>query len=278
MVSLEIREKDGVEFLSSPLLGECGFVRHAFSTRQGGVSEAPFGSLNLGEAEGEEPGRVRENRRRFFAAAELSPGRVAEVRQVHGVNVIAAEEIAPESPVGAAAPPAGGAGAAAEADGIMTDEPGVFVAVQIADCVPVLLADPEKRAVAAVHAGRRGTEAGVITSAVFRMKERYGTRAEDLIAALGPGISGKCYEVGDECIPPFRRRYPKWQELCIPLGGGRWLLDLPEAVRRQLVAAGVREERIGTAPHCTFSESSRFFSYRRDGAPTGRLLAAIGIA
>ncbi len=265
MVSLEIREKDGVEFLSSPLLGECGFVRHAFSTRQGGVSEAPFGSLNLGEAEGEEPERVRENRRRFFASADLSPGRVAEVRQVHGVNVIAAEEIAPES-------------AAAEADGIMTDEPGVFLAVQTADCVPVLLADPEKRAVAAVHAGRRGTEAGVITSAVIRMKERYGTRAEDLIAALGPGISGKCYEVGDECIPPFRRRYPKWQELCIPLGGGRWLLDRPEAVRRQLVAAGVREERIGTAPHCTFSESSRFFSYRRDGAPTGRLLAAIGIA
>jgi YfiH family protein len=271
MVSLDIREKDGVEFLSSPLLGECGFVRHAFSTRQGGVSEAPFGSLNLGEAEGEEPECVRENRRRFFAAAEMSPVRVAEVRQVHGTDVIAAEEIAAGAPAGAGA-------AAHAADGIMTDEPGVFLAVQTADCVPVLLADPEKRAVAAVHAGRRGTEAGVITSAVLGMKERYGTRAEDLIVALGPGISGKCYEVGEDCIPPFRRRYPKWKEFCIPIGGGQWLLDLPEAVRRQLVASGVREERIGTAPHCTFSESARFFSYRRDGAPTGRLLAAIGIA
>ncbi|MFC1490984.1 peptidoglycan editing factor PgeF [Nitrospinota bacterium] len=263
MRSLEIREKDGVEFLFSPLLVECGFLRHAFSTRRGGVSEGRFGSLNLGVVKGEEPDRVRENRRRFFAAADLSPEKVAEVRQVHGVQVVDAEEVA--------------ANGGLSADGIMTGESGVFVAVQSADCVPVLLADPVNRAVAAIHAGRRGTEAGVLESALLRMNARYGSRAEDLIAALGPGISGECYEVGEECIPPFRARYPEWREICVSVGRGKWLLDLPAAVRLQLTAAGVPEEQIGSAPNCTFSESARFFSHRRDGAPTGRLLSAIGI-
>lgn len=263
MSNLEIHEDRGVEYLLSPLLGECGFLRHAFSTRRGGVSEAPFRSLNLGEARGEDPEFVGENRRRFFEVAGIHPQNVAEVRQVHGADVIDADEI-PE-------------GGNVQADGIMTDKPGVFVAVQTADCVPVLLADPVNRVVAAVHAGRRGTEEGIVENAVRRMKERYGSEAKNLIAAPGPGISGPCYEVGAECIPPFRRRYPDWRDVCMQISGEKWLLDLPKAVNLQLRSAGVPEERIGAAPYCTFSESARFFSYRRDGAPTGRLLSVIGI-
>ncbi|HBK80847.1 MAG TPA: peptidoglycan editing factor PgeF [Nitrospinae bacterium] len=263
MRNLEIHEENGVEFLTSPLLEKCGFVRHAFSTRRGGVSEGPYDSLNLGAAKGEDPVRVEENRRRFFEAAGLAPERVAEVCQVHGAEVIDANKIRDEGGV--------------SADGVMTDLPGIAAAVQTADCVPVLLADPVKRGVAAVHAGRRGTAAGVLVSAVAGMKRRFGSEPKNLVAALGPGISGQCYEVGGECIPPFRLRYPGWRDFCVQVGGGHWLLDLPEAVRIQLVSAGVPEEAIDLAPHCTFSESARFFSYRRDGGPTGRLLSVIEI-
>ncbi len=283
MHALEVHESGELEVLRSPLLDALGFGQHAFSTRRGGVSEGPFDSLNLGDAPGEEAGRVRENRRRFFEAAGISPRRVAEVRQVHGARV--AEAAAPlvggaEPQAGAAEPPAGEADSSPEngieADALMTDAPGVVAAVLTADCLPVLFADTRRRAVAAAHAGRRGIAEGILSEVVRRMGERYGTAPADLAAALGPAISGVCYEVGEECLPPFRKRYPGWRDFCIPLGRGKWLLDLSEAARRQLIAAGLSEERIGLPGFCTFSESRRFYSYRRDGAPTGRLLAAIG--
>ncbi|MEE9240766.1 MAG: peptidoglycan editing factor PgeF [bacterium] len=263
MPELEIREADGVEFLISPLLEECGFVRHAFSTRRGGVSEGSFRSLNLGPADGEDPDRIQENRKRFFKAAGFPPAKVAEVNQVHGVEVVDAADVPDEGRV--------------SADGIMTNAPEVLLTIQTADCVPVLLADSSHRVVAAVHAGRAGTAAGVVDAAVERMTERYESDPRDLIAALGPGISITCYEVAEECVVPFRSRYPDWREFCSPLSRGQWLLDLPDAVRRQLLMAGIPEKQIGTASFCTFSESARFFSYRRDGSPTGRLLSAIGI-
>lgn len=263
MSHLRNHESDGVEVFRSPLLDALPFVRHGFSTRRGGVSEGSYRSLNLGQADGEEPGRVRENRRRFFEAAGMAPARVAEVRQVHGTGVVAADEI-PE-------------GERVSADAVVTAEPGVAVAIQTADCLPVLIADAKRRAVAAVHAGRKGIAAGVLAEAVRQMGERFGSRPGDLFAGLGPAISGVCYEVGEECLPPFRARYRDWRDFTIPLGRGKWLLDLPEASRRQLAAAGIPGEQIGLPGPCTFSESARFFSYRRDGAPTGRLLAVIGV-
>lgn len=263
MQPLESHEARGVEVFRSPLLERLGFVAHAFSTRRGGVSEGPYESLNLGGARGEEPGRVAENRRRFFGAAQMAPGRVAEVRQVHGAEVVAAEDL--------------NGGEIVCADAVMTCEPGVAVAVQTADCLPVLFADPRRRVVAAVHAGRQGIAAGVLAETVGRMAERFGCRPGDLFAALGPAISGACYEVGEECMPPFRERYPDWREFSVTGGAGKWLLDLPEAARHQLRGAGLPEEQIGAEGPCTFSQPERFFSYRRDGAPTGRLLAAIAI-
>ncbi len=122
MPELEIREKDGVEFLTSSLLEQCGFVRHAFSTRRGGVSEGPFRFLNLGDAEGEDPDCVQENRRRFFEATRLSPTKVAEVNQVHGAEIVEAAALPDEGQI--------------KADGIMTNEPEVLLTIRTADCVP----------------------------------------------------------------------------------------------------------------------------------------------
>jgi YfiH family protein len=263
MVDLEIRQEGEVEFLNSSLLDECDFVRHAFSTRRGGVSEGPFRSLNLGRGKGEDPENVQENRKRFFEAAGLPADKMVAVRQVHGAEVVDAADIPKDVRL--------------NADGLITNQPEVVLTVQTADCVPVLLVDPKHRAVAAVHAGRAGTASGIVDVAVERMRESYGCDPQDIIAALGPGISGNCYEVADECLVPFRARYPDWREFCTPLSEEQWLLDIPEAIRRQLMVVGVSEERIGKFSFCTFSESGRFFSYRRDGAPTGRLMAAVGI-
>lgn len=261
MRSLEGHESGGVEFLTSPLLEEAGFARHAFSTRRGGVSAGRFSSLNLGRARGEAPENVAENRRRFFEAAGFLAERLVELRQAHGCGVLAAEEIAP--------------GEKASGDALMTNDPRLGVAVKTADCVPVLIADARRRAVAAVHAGRRGVAGGILLRTVERMREKYGCDARDLRAALGPAVSGGRYEVGEECLPPFRAWCRDWRDFSAPLGRGKWLLDLPEAARRQLALAGVPEERVGAPGPCTFSGPSRFFSYRRDGAPAGMLLSAI---
>jgi len=263
MWNLKTHEEHGVKYFTSSLLEKFKFVRHAFSTRCGGVSEGPYESLNLAVEKGEDPKRVKENRRRFFKATGLALERMVEVNQVHGANVVDASKVLAE----------GGE----PADGLITGVPGVAVAIQTADCVPVLLVDPFNRAVAAVHAGRHGTAVGVLVSAVIGMRRNFGSKPHNLVAALGPGISGQFYEVGEECISPFLLRYPGWREFCVQVGGRQWLLNLPEAVRLQLVSAGVPEEAIDLAPYCTFSESSKFFSYRRDGAPTGRQLSVIEI-
>ncbi|MDA1000471.1 MAG: peptidoglycan editing factor PgeF [bacterium] len=263
MRDLMEREAGGVAILHSPLLDGLGFAAHAFSTRQGGVSEGRFDSLNLGPAEGEPRERVAENRRRFLSASGLAPVWIAEAKQVHGAEVIAAEKD-PFAEVRCG-------------DALMTDVPGVLVTVQTADCLPVLFADPKRRAVAAVHAGRQGIAEGVLAETVRRMEERFGSSPGDLVAALGPAISGEVYEVGEECVPPFRRRYRDWRDFCLPAEGGKWLLDLNEAARRQIAAAGVPADQIGSPGPCTYRDAGRFYSYRRDGAPTGRLMAAIGV-
>ncbi len=263
MNSLDRHESGGVEFLGSPLLEELRFLRHGFSTRRGGVSDGLFRSLNLGHAKGEVPENVAENRRRFFEAAGFPAGRLVEVKQVHGCAVVVAERVSPDRRVCG--------------DALITNAKGLGVAVQTADCLPVLIADARKKAVAAVHAGRKGVACGVLPTTIERMREEYGCDPLDMRAALGPAISGEQYEVGKECLPPFRKRYPNWRDFSAPLGQDKWLLDLPLAARLQLISAGIPEDRIGALGPCTFSESSRFFSYRREGPLTGRLLSTIWI-
>ncbi len=263
MSSLECHESGGVEFFRSPLLEEPGFARHGFSTRRGGVSEGRFRSLNLGRAKGEAPENVAENRRRFFEATDFTAGRLVEVKQVHGRDVLVAERVSP--------------GEKACGDALITNVSGLGVAVQTADCIPVLIADARKTAVAVVHAGRKGVAGGVLSVTIERMREEYGCDPRDMRAAMGPAISGNRYEVGEECLPPFRERHRNWREFATPLGRDKWLLDLPLAARLQLASAGIPEDRIGAPGPCTFSESSKFFSYRRDGPQTGRLLSVVWI-
>ena len=153
-------------------------------------------------------------------------------------------------------------GCAGEGDALLTDRPGVAVSVRTADCFPILLADPEHHAVAAVHAGWRGTAAGIVGEAIARMRNVYGTRAEALYAAIGPGIGVCCYEVGWEVARRFG----------MDRAGH---LDLAAENRKQLIAAGVADARIAAIGGCTYCDAERFYSYRREGERAGRMISFI---
>jgi len=159
------------------------------------------------------------------------------------------------------------------ADALMTDRPGAVLTILTADCVPILLYDPVRRAVAAVHAGWKGSARRILAKTVRAMEEAYGSDPADLLAAIGPAIGGCCYEVGEEVAEPFAeipgavRRIP----------GANPHLDLKEVNLRQLLDAGVKRERIESSPVCTACEHERFFSYRREGGCDGRFMSCIMI-
>ncbi|XXF75557.1 peptidoglycan editing factor PgeF [Myxococcaceae bacterium GXIMD 01537] len=244
-----------VSFVTSALLP----VPHGFATRAGGVSEAPYASLNLGFAVGDARERVEENHRRLARAAGAAPGALHTVKQVHGDRVV---EAGGGDETEALRPPQG------EADGLWTERPGDWLAVGTADCVPILLVDPDGQRVAAVHSGWRGTDADISARAVEALVAR-GTRAERLLAAVGPCIQRCCYEVSEELIQRFSARFgPE----VVEARAGAARLDLARAVRLTLLRAGLREENVDVLPDCTACDEARFFSHRRDAGRTGRHL------
>ena len=174
---------------------------------------------------------------------------LATVKQIHSSACVAAE---------------GRTGVLGEGDALLENRPGGVVAVKTADCIPILLVDERLRAVAAVHAGWRGTAARIVSEAVAAMGRRFGTRAPDLHAAIGPGIGKCCYEVGAEVAAQFG-------------GQGRGHIDLADANRRQLEEAGVTGRRIYASNLCTMCREEEFFSFRRDQDATGRMYSFAGI-
>ena len=190
-------------------------------------------------------------------AGSWTPGPPVWVRQVHSARCV----------------PAGGvAGCLGEADGLVSDRPGAYLTIRTADCIPVLLADERVRAVAAVHAGWRGTAEAIVAAAVGTLGERFGSRPEDLWAAIGPGICPTCYEVGPDVAMRFARWFPERTDLA-----AQCRLDLAEANRRQLLEAGVGAERIFSGAPCTCCRAGEFHSWRRDRVKTGRMVSAVAI-
>lgn len=260
------RERDGVRALACTLLDREGFA-NAFSTRAGGCSPMPQDSLNLAGFNDDDAANIHENRRRFLALFQ-GEWRLATCWQVHGADVRLVRETT----------------AALDAneercDALTTDARHILLAVQTADCVPVVLGDARTGACAAVHAGWRGTAASIVRRTLERMREEYGTRPADVRAAIGPAANVCCYEVGGEVIDIFRARFTNADQLLVPTRNGHARIDLPRANRQQLADAGVPPERIHTAPFCTMCRDDLFFSYRREKSlygRTGRLLAVVG--
>ncbi len=261
---------------------------HGFSTRSGGVSRVyrpetmadglETGDvdldLNLGFTDADDRGAVTENRRRFVEAVAGDGAPLNLVRQVHSNRWIELRD-------GCTAQPG-----TVEADGLMTDMPGGLIGVLTADCIPVLVVDPEHRAVAAFHAGWRGTVERIVELGVGRMREVFGTDPATALAAIGPGIGVCCYTVGDEVRQRFGERFEYAEELfTLPeagtdsdgAGSGGMRLDLTEANRRQLMGAGLKADSIAVVGGCTSCQPERFFSHRASGGRTGRMMAVIGV-
>lgn len=263
----ELRQRDGVAVIVSTSLEHAGF-KNGFSTRIGGVSPLPFDALSLGNLSQDERDNVVENRRRFLTALDATDWTLVTARQVHSsiVRDVHDASDALSEPV--------------TCDALVGRLPRTLFAVQTADCLPILLADRRTGTVAAVHAGWRGTLAGILARTVERMQQTYGSAADDFVAAIGPAIGPCCFEVGREVVDLFSEKFPYSAEcFSYPNAGGRAHLDLNQINRRQLLDCGVRPEAIFDVALCTVCRNDLFFSYRKERggeSPVGRLMGAIG--
>lgn len=240
---------------------------HGVITRRGGVSQAPWASLNLGGTVGDDPQAVLDNRLRTFQALDRPFDSLFDVWQVHSREVVCAEAPRPLNQ------------AHLRADAILTDCPGVTLFMRFADCVPILLYDPVRRVVGLVHAGWQGTVQRIAESAVQQMCERYGTRAKDILAGIGPSIGAHHYQVGPEVVLSVRQAFGDVPGLLYPGLGqnpdGKMQLDLWEANRLCLEQAGVHQ--IEVSGICTACHLDDWYSHRGEKGRTGRFGALIGL-
>lgn len=261
------RYKD-VEYLTFPLLEQSEMVRHLFSTRIGGVSEGIFESMNLSYSRGDKKEAVDENFRRIAEIFGTSPERIVCSKQTHTTNVRLISEA--DCGKGVVYPQDYD-----DVDGLITNEPGILLCTLYADCVPLYFVDTENKAVGLGHSGWRGTVNRMGEAMLQAMNKAYGTRPENVLAAIGPSICQDCYEVGSEVAKAFRQNFPdEWREL-LKDGGqeGKYQLNLWEANRKILLHAGILEEHLEVTDLCTCCNSKVLFSHRASGGKRGNLAA-----
>lgn len=250
-----------VAYFESDILKIPGLV-HAFCTRESGVSPPPFNSLNFGSREGDTPENVRENFQILSSAFGIPAGEFLTLRQVHGSRILILDS------------QSSGNGEL-EYDAMVSCGKGLALCVKTADCVPVLLADRNLKAVAAVHAGWRGTSLQILAKCAAFLFENFGVRRQDLLAAIGPAIGSCCYEVDsvvyDEMAGSAEGFFKKTGEK------GKWKLDLPGVNRGQLLNMGIPPENISCSGLCTACRTDMFFSHRAE-KKTGRQLSFITLA
>jgi YfiH family protein len=273
-----------IEVLRTDAFANLPWLVHGFSTRLGGSSLLDGKKvLNLGCLEWDSREAVTENRRLFQSALAAKGATLIPLKQIHSDVVHLFLKPAAEPPKG---------------DASLTNTPGLLLGVQTADCVPILLVDPKKRVVAAVHAGWRGTLARIAQKTIGRMQLEFGCKPADLLAALGPSIGPCCYEVGVELVTKFTAQFadahdyfdePRTGDEPNPI---QWLnmappghqpppkdvrLDLRKANRSQLIASGLRSSSIYSSDLCTVCRTDLLFSYRREGPLSGRLMSVFGV-
>lgn len=254
-----------MSYYSCTALEEFAALRHGFSTRSSGADSRSEPLLNLGLVPWDAPERVAENRRRFLAALGLTSARLVTLSQIHSDLVHIIEERD------------GQRNRSREGDALATRQPGVAVGILVADCFPILLADPDSGAVAAVHSGWRGTANRILRKTVERLRAAFGSRPARLLAAVGPGIRSCCFEVGIEVVSSFKESFAG-ADLASPLANrpDKYLLDLPRALQIQGAEAGLHPDRMFDLGVCTRCNPREFFSYRAEGQRAGRQMALIG--
>ena len=228
----------------------------AESTRHGGVSPAPFASLNLGKSTNDAHSNVAENRRRFCTALGFRPEQLAWSKQIH------------EDKIRLVTAPGGAEGF----DALVTNVPGILLAVSMADCTPILIYDLKNNALGAAHAGWPGTAAGIVRKTLERMNAEFGTKGADCFAYIGTCIDECSFEVGEEVAVKFDPAFKRFDA-----AKGKFFVDLKKANTAQLLAFGVPENQVEISPYSTVLNNADYFSHRKEKGTTGRMMAVIGI-
>jgi polyphenol oxidase len=257
-------QSGGVETIRFPRLADPKVLQHAVSTRVGGVSRKAHGTLNISYKVQDEPVRVDENRELLSRALGMDLSKAVALNQVHSDKVLKLDSHN-RSPNG---------GILGEGDGLITNETGVPLLIMVADCLPILFFDPVHKTIGLAHAGWRGTVSHVAPKTLLAMGETYGTKPEDVRAALGPCIGPCCYEVGEDVKREFEGVFPWGSEVLKGASGNHWKLDLAEANARQLLEVGMREENLIRSGLCTIQNIGLFYSHRAEATaemPTGRV-------
>lgn len=253
-----------ISYYTSWHIASSGVADCGFSTRGGGASKAPYDSLNLSLAVGDERETVLANRRAFAAALHVNPYRVVVPNQVHSVSV----ERVNAADAGSGA--ADHSSAIADTDALITNTPNLTLALHFADCVCIFLVDPVHRAAGVAHAGWRGTAGGIVTATIQAMTREFGTNPSDVLAAIAPAIERHCYDVGQDVALAFAKAFDSDERVLKQSTSTKWRVDLKTANAILLQRAGVDNSRIALSERCTSCNSDEFFSYRRDGE-TGRM-------
>jgi polyphenol oxidase len=235
---------------------------HGFMGRRGGKSLAPYAGLNLSYGVGDDPKVVSQNVCDMKLAIGIHDGRVVTMKQMHGDHIVEVADTHIKE--------------TGEADAMVTAKANVFLGVLTADCVPILMIAPKQRLAAAVHAGWRGSLAGIAAKAVDYFAGKYKIAPEYLEAALGPSIGACCYEVGADVAGALVARWGGLAEDAMEARGAKPHIDLRRFNRAILAAAGLAAERIFTVGPCTKCAGDEFFSYRREGKETGRQMSVVG--
>lgn len=249
-------------FVESSLLNKVPGVRHAFFDRQGGVSKGTFASLNTSILVGDDPQHVTQNRARVAAHFEGNSSRLFFAKQVHGNTILEVDAMSDPEEVGRS-----------EADALFCRTPGVLIGVQTADCGTLLLSDTQGKGAMAVHLGWRGVAAGLTQQAVQFYCDKLMLTPEQIMAALGPCIGKAAFETGEDVVQQVNTTTADPSGLVTEKGNGKYCVDLAGWIKRELADAGVVS--VQDLDLCTYSDSTRFFSHRRDQGQTGRQASVI---
>ncbi len=253
-----LKTKNGLPYFEIPEMAELRWLRHAFLTRLGGASTAPYDSLNISDKNGDREDHVSKNKDRIATAFGFDSRRLILLDQMQEDQILLLEEplIMLSGPL--------------EYDAMITGASNVFLGIRTADCLPIFAIDRKRRVVAAIHAGRRGTSLQITAKALQKMKENFGCSSKDLLVGLGPSIGSCCYEIDEEVF------HHEWEPFSTPKGSGKWMIDLGRINIAQIKREGIKEEQIFRVNLCTRCQSDLFFSYRGEGR-TGRQLSFIGM-
>jgi len=253
-----LKIKNNPPYFEIPEFAKIRWMRHAFLTRQGGVSLPPYDSLNLSDKNGDQEESVSKNKKIIAETSGFDPSRLILLDQMHQDQILLLKEpfVTPSSPL--------------EYDALITNCPNTFLGILTADCLPIFAVDQEKKVIAAIHAGRQGTALRITAKALRKMKEEFGCRSKDLLIAMGPSIGPFCYEIDEKVFQQ------EWKPFSASGGAGKWMVDLAQINIGQMKREGIEEDQISWINLCTHCHGDLFFSYRKEGR-TGRQLSFIGM-